>query len=293
MHLYHGQGAATAANDPLFRAQPAAIEWRLNDLHQIATGHKVRVAVIDSMVEVNHPDLKGQVELLKNFVSGQSDAPERHGTGVAGIIAARADNGSGIAGIAPQARLLALRACWQTAQRQVETLCNSLSLAEALHFAIDHQAQVINLSLSGPQDALLSRLLDIARQRGITVVAAYDTALPHGGFPASQAGVIAVAEESLEAVPAGVYRAPGRDVPTTQPGGRWFLVNGASFSAAHVSGLMALVRERSRYPPGAASLLISNLGGGKIDTCATLLKVVGPCDCACSHPIGASAIARQ
>ena len=61
MGVYHTKGGAPAPNDPLFRVQPAAIEWRLADLHQISTGRGVRVAVIDSMIEANHHNLAGQV----------------------------------------------------------------------------------------------------------------------------------------------------------------------------------------------------------------------------------------
>jgi subtilisin family serine protease len=74
-----------------------------------------------------------------------------------------------------------------------------------------------------------------------------------------------------------VYIAPGRDVPTTEPGGRWFLVNGSSFAAAHVSGLVALVQQRQR--DGAVTLVTER--GGPIDACATLLRVAGNCDCTC------------
>ena len=286
MNLYHGQGAAPAPNDPLFPAQPAAHAWRLADLHQIATGNGVLVAVIDSMVDQNHPDLAGQIQSRENFVAGRSDAPERHGTGVAGVIAAVENNGLGIAGIAPRARLMALRACWQTPPRTgaSDTVCDTLSLAEALHFAVLHNAQVINLSLSGPPDILLGRLIDVAEAHGATVVGAVDPGLPVGGFPASHPGVVAVAADGLEAATTGLYTAPGRDVPTTQPGGQWTLVNGSSFAAAHVSGLFALMRERApRARQTAPALVTVRAGGGAIDTCATLLRAAGPCDCACRH----------
>ena len=297
MNVYHGQGASAAPNDPLFPAQPAAHAWRLADLHQIATGKGVSVAVIDSMIDQSHPDLAGQIQSRENFVEGRSDAPERHGTGVAGVIAAVENNGLGIAGIAPRARLMALRACWQTPPPRAgasETVCDTLSLAEALHFAVLHNAQVINLSLSGPPDPLLGKLIDVALAHGATVVGAADPGLTGGGFPASHPGVVAVAVDGLEAETAGLYTAPGRDVPTTQPGGQWTLVNGSSFSAAHVSGLFALLRERApRARPSASALMTIRAGGGAIDTCATLLRAAGPCDCACLHAPTMSAGARR
>ncbi|MEO6378893.1 MAG: S8 family serine peptidase [Caulobacteraceae bacterium] len=283
MGVFHTQGAIASHNDPLFRVQPIASEWSLAELHQTATGRNVRVAVIDSRVERTHPDLAGQIEYSEDFVAGRPSGAEIHGTGVAGIIAALADNDIGIAGVAPGSRLMALRACWQSNAAAPTTVCDTLSLAKAIDFAISHNAQVINLSLSGPPDPLLGKLLDVAMSRGAVVVGAFDPDLPGGGFPASHAGIVAVADESQGDLPAGIYNAPGRDVPTTQPGGRWFIVNGSSYAAAHVSGLFALMREKRSLKPGALVLVASRSRGGRIDACATLLRTSRPCICSCAH----------
>ncbi len=288
MRQYRAQGASSSAassgaaavptpvshdrGDPLYRVQPDAREWQLDALHRIATGRNVRVAIIDSAIEIHHPDLIGQVVVDENFAPDPAPAGEAHGTGVAGIIAAVAGNGKGIVGVAPKARLMGLRACRQTADAAV-TLCDSLSLAKALYFAVDHKADVINMSLSGPPDPLLGRLIDLAETHGITVVGAVDRALPGGGFPASHAGVVAVIDEADEGINAGIYGAPGRDIPTTQPGGNWFFVNGSSYAAAHVSGLFALMRERSGKPE-AASALATFPSSDAVDPCATLSRIV-------------------
>jgi len=290
MNLYHGQGAAVTHDDPLFLAQPAARAWRLNALHEISTGRSVRVAVIDSRVDTAHPDLAGQAAIQKNFVADRGEAPEQHGTAVAGIIAARADNGRGIVGVAPQSRLMALRACWQIAASA--TVCDSLGLAKALVFAIDNDAQVINLSLSGPPAPLLARLLDVAMSRGAVVVGAFDLGLPGGGFPASHHGVVAVASEPVAGAPEVVV-APGRDVPTSLPGGGWSLVSGNSYAAAHVSGLFALLRERRASARGAANLVVAPQSGGLIDACASLVRAAGPCDCACAHLAERAAVSQR
>ena len=278
VQLFQAQGASASPNDPLFPAHPAATQWQLADLHRIATGRGVKVAVIDSGIEANHPDLAGQVIINKNFVVGQNEVAEAHGTGVAGVIAAKSDNGIGISGVAPGARLMGLRACWQKSGG-AGTFCDGLSLAKAIYFAVDAKADIINLSLSGPDDRLLRSLLDAALSRGAVVVSAYDRSKAGGGFPASVNGVIAVADQSFAGAPAQVYIAPGRDVPTTQPGGKWFLVNGSSFSAAHVSGLAALVRQRRRAGP--LTLVSDRRAGGDIDACATLERAATGCDCAC------------
>lgn len=270
-------GAADERNDPLFATQPSAASWRLADLHRVATGRGVSVAVIDSQIQFDHPDLSGQLSARVDFVPGRVTPAERHGTGVAGVIGARAGNGQGIAGIAPNARLMALRACWQTSSEGA-TSCDTLSLARALQYSIEHGAQVVNMSLSGPRDQLLARLITIAVDRGISVVAAFDPKLPQGGFPASQNGVVAVADQALPLLPPLVYGAPGKDVPTTQPGGRWYLVDGSSYAAAHVSGLLALMRER-RKP---IALVTSGPGTRTIDACASLLRTGTACDCDCA-----------
>ncbi|HLZ77925.1 MAG TPA: serine protease, partial [Sphingomonas sp.] len=81
-----------------------------------------------------------------------------------------------------------------------------------------------------------------------------------------------------------VYTAPGRDIPTTEPGGRWYLVNGSSYAAAHVSGLMALIRERRTHGGGPFALVSARVDGGAIDACATLLGADRSCGCACATP---------
>src|SRR5258708_11929996 len=91
-----------AHNDPLYPLQPSAKTWHLDELHRITTGRRIRVAEIDTGVEVDHPDLAGSVAVARNFVDGRGNVAEMHGTAVAGIIAARADDGLGIAGIAPR-----------------------------------------------------------------------------------------------------------------------------------------------------------------------------------------------
>jgi subtilisin family serine protease len=271
MNEFQAQGHT----DPLYSLQPAAREWNLDDLHAVATGRSVHVALLDSGVDERHPDLAQTVDTRANFVDGQAYVAEGHGTALAGLVAARADNGIGMVGIAPDARLLALRACWEVNARQ--TLCNSLSLAKALNFAIEHHAEIINMSLSGPVDPLLGRLIDVALARRLQVVAAVDARLANGGFPAAHPGVIAVADESdpaSAAATSGAWMAPARDLPATAPGGGWRMVSGSSFAAGQVSGLLALMAQAESLGPHSsaqAGTRLVRLPSGGIDACASLL----------------------
>jgi hypothetical protein len=279
-----------AHNDPLFKLQPAANDWHLAELHTVATGRNVSIAQLDTGVELAHPDLAGQIAVAENFVDGNPYAGEAHGTAVAGIIAARADNGIGIVGVAPNARLMALRACWQIG---AAAACNSFTLAKAFQFALERGATVINLSVTGPEDKLLHSLLDAALIRGVTVVGAVDPSAAGGGFPASHPGVIAVSTEGVADAgdPAGVVTAPGRDIPTTLPVDRWGFVDGTSFAAAHVSGLIALLQQvdPSLSPKEARALLQIAPGtdsgavrvGQRIDVCAAIARAAGSCSCGC------------
>jgi hypothetical protein len=305
--------------DPLAATQPALTDWHLRELHKLATGRHVMVAALDTGVDASHPDLRGQQLLTRNFIDGNAYAAETHGTAVAGIIAARADDGIGIAGIAPGVRLLGLRACSQLARGGAA--CSSFSLAKALQFALEANAQVFNLSLTGPRDRLLGRLLDVALARGVSVVGAVDVQAADGGFPASHPGVLAVAglqsPQSLPAgalpsgtlptsmlptstLPSGVLHAPDRGIPAPRPGGGWDLVSGTSFAAAQVSGLVALLRELSprlgatdlraalSAPATSAPMASTPIGLGlapkrppSIDACAAVGRVAGRCACDC------------
>jgi subtilisin family serine protease len=280
IRLYQAQGSAIAYDDPLFAAQPAAKAWRLAELHSLATGKGVTVAVIDSGVDVHHRDLQGQVAIDRDFTGHLPLKAEWHGTGVAGIIAAVGGNGAGIVGVAPGARLQALRACWQIGPTAHEaTVCDSFSLAKALNFALDHGARIINMSLSGPSDQLLGRLIEAGLARGRMVVAATDPAVADGGFPASMAGVIAVSDKPVRIGRNPVYVAPGRDVPTTEPGSLWSIVNGSSYSAAHVSGLLALQREGQ---PAGRSFELATTDGGLVNACLSLARSRATHECPCA-----------
>ncbi len=287
-------------NDPLFALQPAATSWHLAEVHAVATGRNVSIAQLDTGVELAHPDLAGQIAIAENFVDANPYTAEAHGTAVAGIIAARADNGIGIAGIAPEARLMALRACWQV---DASATCNSFTLAKAFQFALERGARVINLSVTGPEDKLLHALLDAALVRGVIVVGAVDPVTAGGGFPASHPGVIAVSTEGVADAggPAETVTAPGRDVPTTLPVDRWGFVDGTSFAAAHVSGLIALLQQvaPSLGPEQIRALLrlasVTDAGGGRtgqpIDVCVVINRAAGACSCGCHAAIVEKSIA--
>ncbi|MDE2210771.1 MAG: S8 family serine peptidase [Betaproteobacteria bacterium] len=287
MNLFH----ALSGGDPLYPLQPTAKAWHLRELHRVATGKHVRVAEIDSGVELDHPDLRGRIMIARNFVDARAAIAETHGTAVAGIIAARANDGVGIAGVAPDAELMALRACWQLPSDENSAVCSSFTLAKALQFALGNDARVINLSLGGPPDRLLGRLLNVAESRGIVIVAAADPAIADGGFPASFPGVVAVAPDDEHDLGASVVLAPGRDVPATLPGKRWGLVSGSSFAAAEVAGLVALLLDiapdqdpqRIREDLNASETTApKRRRDATIDACAALAKAGAACTCDCS-----------
>jgi subtilisin family serine protease len=290
MNVFHSLGH----DDPLFAMQPAARAWHLSEMHATSTGQGVRVAVVDSKVQLDHPDLAGQVSQSADFIGDRADPAESHGTAVAGIVAARADNHVGIVGVAPGARVLALRACRQASA--TETLCTSLSLALALHAAIERGSNIINLSLGGPPDPLIEQLVRAALARGIGVVAAADRTLAGGGFPASLRGVVAVVDEAAGPAPAGMFTAPGTDVPATLPGSRWAVVSGASYAAAQVSGLLALLLEaqaKAGHAASGASELLVFASDGRIDACASLVRAGGACACDCAPAQMAVSIAPR
>jgi len=201
--------------------------------------------LIDTGVDLDHPDLQGQIKYSENLAPEPTDhnLAEVHGTAVAGVLSARPDNGTGIAGIAPDAEVYALRACWPDKPGSLAAHCNSFTLALALDQAIRLDSRIVNLSLSGPEDPLLRQLIEKALAKGIIVIAAV---LPGkdqiGGFPATISGVIAVGQggEANNPVNPEII-APGLDILTTVPHQGYDFMTGSSFATAHVAGLAALL----------------------------------------------------
>jgi subtilisin family serine protease len=238
-------------NDPYFKLQTNLQQMQINLAHGKATGRDITIGMIDTGVDLEHPDLAGQVSNNQNFAKdiSASFSTDIHGTAVAGIMVARRDNAKGIIGVAPNAKLVALKACWPDKAHAIEAVCNSFTLALAVNAAIKAGVDVLNMSLTGPNDPLLSLLLNKAMAKGIVVVAA-DTGSANSteNFPASLKDVISV-QSIKQPVPAPngsiveSISAPGDMVLTTLPHGTYDFISGSSIAAAEVSGVVALLLE--------------------------------------------------
>ena len=265
--------AIPAYNDPYLPLQRAFAETGAGRAHRSSTGRDVAVAVIDTGADLGHPDLSGRVAAYRDLVSPTATpgaaipgetalGADRHGTEVAGVIAAVANNGQGIVGIAPGARLALYKACWYPVApggAAAAARCNSFTLAKALAAVLDSDARIVNLSLGGPADPLLQALMAQLLRQGRIVVTALPPSGRLEGFPAGIAGVIVVGAAGADPLPAGVLAAPGRDVLTLVPGGRYDFASGSSVAAAHASGIAALLLALQPRLPAPA--LRSLLGG--------------------------------
>jgi len=266
-------------NDPYAALQHGFVEVRAAQAHQVSRGQGVGIALIDTGVDTSHPDLQGRIATTRNFVD-RDDAQfsrDRHGTEVAGIIAAVANNGLGIVGIAPEARLSIYKACWaRSAAEGGGARCNSFTLAQALIASLDDGSRIINLSLGGPPDELLGRLVGHAVKKGRIVIGAVPPDGSLAGFPVGVPGVIAVDTSGGAAGRSGVLQAPGRDILTLEPGGYYDFSSGSSLAAAHVSAVAALLLYAQPELDASAvhALLershIAAADGGSIDACAAL-----------------------
>lgn len=242
-------------SDPYYRLQTHIQSMNLADIHDRATGKNVTIAIIDTGIDSHHPDLKGQIQESRDFVAQKSSHPfgDNHGTAIAGVIAAKPNNGRGIVGIAPDSSVISLKACWGVKAGSLDAACNSFTLALAISSAIGMNIDILNLSLTGPYDPLLARLIDKAVQEGIIVIASQANSTDEkSGFPARQPGVIGVRSLTPRTMPSPdgssvlSLAAPGEDILTTLPDGAYDFVSGNSLATAHVSGLTALLLQLKR-----------------------------------------------
>ena len=234
---------AKGYNDPYLSLQHGFHSLQALISHAWSRGAGVRVAVVDTGLDSKHPDLASNTELTRNFVDQNEDVfhTDVHGTAIGGVIAATANNATGMAGIAPDAQLLSLKACWYDRFDDDGAQCNSLTLAKALNFSIQQNVDIINLSLTGPPDPLLARLVQAAISNNIIVIGAKPTH-DNPAFPTSVDGTIAVA---LPGKNNKTLSAPGRRVLSTMPKEKYDFFDGSSFSTAHISGLAAVIRSVS------------------------------------------------
>jgi hypothetical protein len=278
-------------NDPYVGLQRGFQQMDVAAAHPWSRGEGVKVAIIDTGADIQHPDLRGNIAAAANFVDAddQQFQRDRHGTEMAGVIAAVANNREGIVGIAPAARLLLFKACWQAQIDADAARCNSFTLARALVAAFDAHAQIVNLSLAGPADPLLNGLIREGLRRGVLFVGAAPADVPEGKEGLlQQPGIIVVASaESQPALGPAVY-APGREILTLLPGGHYDFASGASIATAQVSGVVALLLAKNpRLTAADAYRLLRDTsrldgiagGGTLVDACAAVVSLIGQGSC--------------
>src|SRR5215212_11483727 len=165
----------------------------LPEAHLIATGKDVKVAVIDSEIDANHPDLLGAIKDVYDALPSDDQTAHPHGTGMAGAIASH----KRLLGVAPGAQLLAIRAFGVNSGGAQGT---SLNIVKGLQWAVDQGAKVINMSFAGPRDPILQQAIQRLTQQGIILVAAAGNAGPKSAplFPGADPNVIAVSATDVD-----------------------------------------------------------------------------------------------
>jgi len=259
--------------------------------HLYSRGQGVRVAIVDSYADADHEDLKGRVRETQLIAGSNKSGNGAHGTAVASVIGANANNATGIVGIAPEATIELYVACWAEDGAD-NAVCDSFTLAKALDTLLDRVPDILNLSLTGPDDPLLERLLNEVASAGVVIVAARPAqANGENSFPASLDRVIGVgSSDGLAAGPRNARAesrllrelfAPGDQIMVAVPDDGYDFRSGNSLSAAHVSGVIALLLAVSPNMPFETvrrylqdSQQISATGTPSVNACV-LLQLLG------------------
>jgi type VII secretion-associated serine protease mycosin len=241
---------------------------------RVTRGKGVTVAVLDTGVDASHPDLAGAVTTGPDFIHSVAPHPGRvHGTWMSSLIAGHGHGGdAGMIGIAPQAHVLSVRTISDPDEPGYKTFREKpeyqRSLPKAIRYAADHGADVINMSLGGPNASMQERAaVAYAISKGVTVVASAgndgDSKSPKKvdkdglvrlSYPAAFPGVIGVAAVGRGGTAAKfsdrnssvMVAAPGAGVVGAGPGNSYWVGEGTSQAGAIVSGVAALVK--ARYP---------------------------------------------
>ncbi len=239
-------------NDPVYSREYWTRSTNLEPAWDITTGApSVIVAVVDSGVYADHPDLKGKLLPGFNFIDNSTnvgdDSPSQHGTIVSLVAAARGNDGVGIAGVAWEVKVLPVKVI------NSEGDGNSRIVANGIHWAADNGATVINLSIGGPEySQSVAREIGYARTKNVTVVAAGGNQPTERDYPADDQNVITVGATDQNNNPADFtsvvnkmdVAAPGVKITVSLPekGNDLYAVSGTSFSAPIVSGIVALMQ---------------------------------------------------
>src|SRR3984957_2962516 len=287
-YILQDQNAGLSGGDP---AQYALSKLRLPQAHALADGANVTIAVIDSGIDLKHPEFAG-VAITAFDALDSREGPHAHGTGVAGAIVSHVR----LMGSAPAAHILAIRA-FGTSGKAAES--TSYVILRGLDLAASHGAQLVNMSFAGPKDAIVGRGLAALAARNIVMVAAAGNAGQKSPplYPAADANVMAVsatdAQDRLFAASnRGSYialAAPGVDLFLPTSDDKYQITSGTSFSSAYVSGLAALVLQRNPAlkPDEVRAILTKTardlgppgpddqFGAGEADACGRSLREAG------------------
>ncbi|TMV44595.1 peptidase S8 [Paenibacillus mesophilus] len=249
-HFLYMTNEAVEPNDMLY----AKYQWNLPAIDTIPAWDVTRgsedviVAVIDTGVDINHPDLQGRTTGGINIVSQKSEPLDDvgHGTHVAGVISALVNNREGVAGISWYNKIMPVKVLDETGAG------TTYSVAQGIIWAADHGAKVINMSLGNYADAqFLHDAIRYAFDKDVVLIAASgndNTERP--GYPAAYPEVFAVAATDSKQQKAsfsnyGDYidvAAPGVNIASTYPDNHYAALSGTSMASPHVTALAALIR---------------------------------------------------